>query len=176
MLKLQTHLKSDVSRSGFTWRVAVLASVLVIVLSVNIAAPFVSAHAPGLAITLTNAQVLESPEIDLAPISTLPAGSTVVLTGDVAPGFVYVTFDGGSGWVSADLLSVSGQPGIDTIVVTSRTFMLDAPFPDANELASLEPGDAIILTGASVGEFAAASHDGVGGWVNRADFGPTPVG
>lgn len=145
------------------------------IFAVIMSSSMASAHAPGFATALTDAQVLELPQFGLSPIATVPAGETVVLTGDVAPGFVYVTFDGGSGWVNADLLSVSGRPGIDTSVVTSRTLILDAPFPDGAELATLDPGDAIILTGAIVGDYAAATKDGVGGWVNRADIGPTPL-
>jgi hypothetical protein len=134
-----------------------------------------SAHAPGLAVAMTDAQVRDVPEIGTPPTTTLLAGTTVVLTGDVAPGFVYVTFDGGSGWVNANLLSVSGKPGIHTSLVTSRTLILDAPFPDAGKLGTLDPGDAVILTGAIVGDYAAASSDGIGGWVNRADLGPIPL-
>jgi hypothetical protein len=175
VVKIPNHLKTHSSHAGMNWRVAILAFILVVVFSVNAALSSATAHAPGLATALTDAQVLELPDLALAPIATLPAGSTVILTGEVAPGFVYVTFDGGSGWVNADLLSVSGRPGIDTTVATSRTLILDAPFPDANELAALEPGDAIVLTGASVGDYAAASRDGIGGWVNRADLGPMPL-
>jgi hypothetical protein len=42
-------------------------------------------------------------------------------------------------------------------------------------MATLDPGDAVMLTGADVGDYAAASRDGVGGWVNRSDIGPTPL-
>ena len=135
-----------------------------------------SAHAPGFAMTLTEVQVLDTPELGTTPTATLPAGTTVVLTGDVADGYLSVTFDGGSGWVNSDLLSVSGRPGIITSVVTSRTLILDGPFPDARELSALEPDEAVMLTGAVAGDYAAVSRDGVGGWVNRSDLGLTPLG
>lgn len=172
----KTHRPALLQRKSFQARIilaTVMAMALVLVLS--FAAPTVSGHAPGFAVALTDVQVQELPTTGLEAIATLPAGATVVLTGDVAPGFAYVTYDGGSGWVNADLLSVSGRPGIATSVVTSRTLILDAPFPDSNELASLDPGDAVMLTGAVVGNYAAASSDGAGGWVNRADIGPMPL-
>lgn len=175
MFKIAGRLPLRPSWTGAKPCGAGLAITVIWVLSLHIASPTASAHAPGHAIVLTIAQVLELPELGLSPIATLPAGTTVVLTGDMSPGFVYVTLDGGAGWVHADQLSLSGRPGIDTTVITFRTSILNAPFLDANELAALEPGDAIVLTGASVGDYAAASRDGVGGWVNRADFGPAPL-
>ena len=65
---------------------------------------------------------------------------------------------------------VSGRPGIDTAVTTTDTPLLVAPFPEAEIVQSVPEGEAVILTGATAGDYDAASHDGAGGWIDKFDI------
>jgi hypothetical protein len=64
-------------------------------------------------------------------------------------------------------LTLGQRPGIDTAVAVEDAPMLDAPMRDATTLAVVPEGDAVLLTGASVNGYDAASHEGVGGWINE---------
>jgi hypothetical protein len=51
------------------------------------------------------------------PLSTrfvLPKGAEVELTGEAAPGFLGVYYDGQTVWVPAQYFSLGDRPGIDT--------------------------------------------------------------
>ncbi len=130
----------------------------------------VHARAPGFAVTLSDTAIFVAPDATSGIVANLSSGSTVVLTGDSAPGFIEVTFEGSTGWAIAGLLSVSGRPGIDTAVATVDTPLLDAPIPEANVVRSVPAGESVILTGATVGDYDAASHDGAGGWIDRLNI------
>jgi hypothetical protein len=125
------------------------------------------AKAPPLVTTVLATEILATPEIGAAAIGSVPEGAELELTGAVEPGFLEVYYDGGAGWVPAQYLTLGQRPGIDTAIAVEDAPMLDAPMRDATTLAVVPEGDAVLLTGASVNGYDAASHEGVGGWINE---------
>jgi hypothetical protein len=128
------------------------------------------AKAPPLATMVLDAQALAAPGYDAVPVGVIPQGAEVELTGDAAPGFLGVYYDGQAVWVPAQYLSLGDRPGIDTDVTVADTPLLDAPMPDASVLQVILEGRAVIPTGASVDGYDAAAHDGTGGWINKRDL------
>ncbi len=129
-----------------------------------------SAKAPPLATTVLNAEALAEPGYDAAQVAVIPQGAEVELTGEAAPGFLGVYYDGQVVWVPAQYLSLGVRPGIDTAVTDADTPLLDAPMRDASVLEIIMAGEAVILTGANVDGYDAASHDGAGGWIDERDL------
>jgi hypothetical protein len=129
-----------------------------------------SAKAPPLATTVLSAEALAAPDYGAEPVTVVPQGAEVELTGEAAPGFLSVYYDGQVVWVPAQYLSLGVRPGIDTAVTVADTPLLDAPMRDAAVLEIIMEGEAVILTGASVDGFDAAEHDGSGGWINERDL------
>ena len=129
-----------------------------------------SAKAPPLATTVLSADALAAPDYDAARVAEIPRGAEVELTGDAAPGFLSVYYDGQVVWVPVQYLSLGVRPGIDTGVTVVDTPLLDAPMRDASILEIILEGEAVILTGASVDGYDAASHDGAGGWIDERDL------
>jgi hypothetical protein len=129
-----------------------------------------SAKAPPLATTVLSAEALEAPDYDAARVAMIPQGAEVELTGEAAPGFLRVYYDGQVVWVPAQYLSLGVRPGVDTGVTVADTPLLDAPMRDASVLEIILEGEAVILTGANVDGYDAASHDGTGGWLDERDL------
>jgi hypothetical protein len=129
-----------------------------------------SAKAPPLATAVLGAEALVAPDYGAAPVAAIPQGAEVELTGEAAPGFLGVYYDGQTAWVPAQYLSLGDRPGIDTGVTVADTPLLDAPVPDASVRETILEGQAVILTGASVGGYDAASYDGAGGWIDERDL------
>ena len=150
-----------------------LLGALALLLVVAVFAPITqsaSAKAAPLATTVLDAQALAAPDYDAAQVAVIPRGAEVELTGEAAPGFLGVYYDGQVVWVPAQYLSLGVRPGIDTGVTVAETPLLDAPMRDASELEIILEGEAVILTGASVDGYDAASHDGTGGWLDERDL------
>jgi len=146
-----------------------------LVLAVVLAASVPGAHdalakAPPLATTMFDVEALAAPAYDAAPVAVVPQGAEVELTGEAAPGFLGVYYDGGAVWVPAQYLSLGDRPGIDTGVTVADTPLLEAPMPDASVREIIFEGQAVILNGASVDGYDAAAHDGSGGWINKRDL------
>jgi hypothetical protein len=129
-----------------------------------------SAKAPPLATLVLGSEALVAPDHGAAPVAMIPQGAEVELTGEAAPGFLGVYYDGQTVWVPARHLSLGDRPGIDTGVTVADTPLLDAPMPDVSVLETILEGQAVILTGASVDGFDAASYDGAGGWIEERDL------
>ena len=129
-----------------------------------------AAKAPPLATTVLEAEALVAPGYDAAPVAVIPQGTEVELTGEAAPGFLGVYYDGQAVWVPAQNLSLGLRPGIDTGVTVTDTPLLDAPMREASELEIILKGQAVILTGARVDGYDAASHEGTGGWIDERDL------
>lgn len=160
---------------GRTWLIGMRIAGAVALTTISAAvgpgsAPAALAIAPGLATVRYDAPLLASPDNATTVIATLSAGSEVELSGATAPGYVEVTANGQTGWISADALSVSGRPGLGMAVAIDGTSIYAAPLPDAGVLGNVPPGGAVILTGAHVGVYVAASFDGVGGWLLESDL------
>lgn len=166
---IATYLAPAVSRQRAVWRWLALASALVALLLPGFSDQSL-ARADPLATTVVDANIYAIPDWNSPPIGTLPAGTEVQLSGSASPGFVAILFGDGEAWVAAQFLEIGDRPGIDTAVALTDTPLLDAPMRDANVVANVPEGGALILTGASVGGYDAASHEGAGGWVNERDI------
>ena len=129
-----------------------------------------SAKAPPLATAVLGTEALAAPDYEAAPVAVIPQGTEVELTGDVAPGFLGVYYDGEAVWVPAQYLSLGDRPDIDTGVTVADSPLLDAPMRDASVLEFILEGEAVILTGANVDGYDAASYDGAGGWIDERDL------
>ncbi|MGH2614482.1 MAG: SH3 domain-containing protein, partial [Thermomicrobiales bacterium] len=70
------------------------------------------AKAPPLATTVLETEALAAPDYTAAPIAVIPAGVEVELTGEAAPGFLGVYYDGQVAFVPAQYLSLGVRPGI----------------------------------------------------------------
>lgn len=156
-----------------TWRAVLLAMLLaVVVVGTAVLLPATTlADAPALATVAVETPLLATPNADAAELATLPAGTEVFLDGSAAPGFLAVCVDGRSGWIDARRLSVSNRVGIPLAAATLETPILAAPRQDAAVLGTVPPGGVVILTGANVGAYVAASYEGTGGWIAEADLG-----
>ena len=132
-----------------------------------------SAKAPPLATTVLNAEALLAPDYDAAPVAVIPQGTEVELTGGAAPGFpvslVCITtvrpfgFPRSTSHSAFDRVSTPALP-----LPTPHCSMLPCVTHPCSEIV-LE-GQAVILTGASVDGYDAASHEGTGGWINERDL------
>jgi hypothetical protein len=128
------------------------------------------AKAPPQATTVLEVEALADPDLGATRVAIIPQDTELELTGEAAPGFLRVYYDGQPVWVPAQYLSLGIRPGIDTAVAIQDTPLLDAPTREATVLETVLAGQAVILTGASVDGYDAASHDGTGGWLNERDI------
>ena len=144
------------------WRpLRALTIVLAVILGVLLAAPAALAHAPALATTTANVALYEAPSADAPVLAELPAGTEIELTGAAAGDFLETKFDGQLGWTRVDGLDGT----IDTAPVVVDASLRSAPNNDGAILGAVQAGSTVILTGASVDGFLAASFDGTGGWL-----------
>lgn len=127
--------------------------------------PESAAKAPPLATTVLAVNAYSAPTYDAAVVVVLPEDAEVELTGNAAPGFLGVIYDGEEVFVPARLLSLGTRPGIDTAVTTENTPLLEAPMQDGSIRLTIPDGETVILTGATVDGYDAASYDGTGGWI-----------
>lgn len=130
----------------------------------------IAAKAPPMATTVLEVEALAGPDYDAATIAVIPEGAEVELTGEAAPGFLAVYYDGDEVFVPAQYLTLGVRPGIDTAVTVDETPLLEAPMRDADIQLIVPDGQAVILTGATVDGFDAASYEGSGGWINGRDL------
>jgi hypothetical protein len=158
----QTSRRTPVHR----WRPFVAFAMALLLLVAASSGRDAFAKAPPFATTVFDVEAYAEPTLDSAVVAVIPGDSQVELTGDAAPGFLAVYDAGEVVWVPAQYLALSNRPGIDTAVATQDTPLLDAPLRDARVLSIVPEGDAVILTGARVDGYDAASHEGTGGWIN----------
>lgn len=130
----------------------------------------VAAKAPPLATTVLDTTMYATPDLSGDTVGSVPVGSEVELTGDAAPGFLAVYYGDGVAWVPSQYLTTGVRPGIDTAVAIGDTPLLEAPMRDAGVILTVPEGAAVILTGATVDGYDAASHEGAGGWINGRDI------
>jgi Bacterial SH3 domain len=132
--------------------------------------PGAAAKAPPHATTYVPVTLLTAPSYDAEVVGEVPAGTELELTGEAAPDFIEVVSGDGVAWAPAHDLSLGVSPGIDTAVTAAETPLLEAPLPDAGVVAVVPGGETVILTGAHVDGYDAASHDRVGGWIDAMDL------
>jgi hypothetical protein len=103
----------------------------------------------------------EAPSADAPVLAELWAGTEIELTGAAEGDFLEATFDGQRGWTRVD--SLDGM--IDTAPVVLDASLRAAPNQDGAILGAVQAGSTVILTGASVDGYLAASFAGTGGWL-----------
>ena len=140
---------------------------LVLLLGTMAIAPTALAWAPGLATATTDVALYAEPTVDASVLTVVPAGATVELTGDAAGDFVQVALEGQHGWADAAHLDARG---LDTATVVGDASLRAEPHPDAAVLGVAPAGSTILLTGAVVDGYVAASFGGTGGWVTAASL------
>jgi hypothetical protein len=148
---------------GVSWSrpLRALAIGLVLVLGMLLGTRVAFAHAPGLATTTADITLHEAPSADSPVLTQLPVGTEVELTGAAEGEFLEVTVAGQVGWTTVD-----GLDGIiDTAPVILDASLRAAPTADGEILGAVQAGSTVILTGASVDGFLAASFAGTGGWL-----------
>jgi hypothetical protein len=123
-----------------------------------------------MATTLFAPEAPATPGYDAAPIAVISQATAVELTGEAAPGYPSVNYDGHAVWVPALYLSPRVRPGIDTGVTVADTSLLEAPAPDASVPDIILEGQAVLVTEASVEGYDAAAHDGTGSSINKRDL------
>ena len=166
--QLRTHVMNTRSPVVSRIRRKSLLTLLVLVLvAVSPLSPGTAAKAPPMATTVLEVNALAAPEMDAAVVVVLPADAEVELTGNSAPGFLGVVYDGQEVFVPAQYLSLGMRPGIDTAMAVEDTPLLEAPLRDADVQLTVPEGQTVILTGATVDGYDAASYDGSGGWIDR---------
>src|SRR5262245_44915601 len=129
--------------------------------------PDAAAKAPPLVTTVLEASAFAAPGLDAPVVAVLPAGAEVELTGNAAPGFLGVLYDGDEVFVPAQYLSLGTRPGIDTAVTVEEAPLLDAPMEDANVILTIPEGETVLLTGATLDGYDAGAYEGTGGWINE---------
>jgi hypothetical protein len=146
-----------------------LAAAVATIFSVSFGA-HAEAKAPPHATTVFNAEAYGAPEISTDIVAVIPAGTELELSGDAAPGFLAVYYDGETLWVPSNYLTLGEQPWIETAVAVEDAPLRAAPLPDGPVLVVVPGGSTVVLTGAQVGGYDAAAHDGVGGWIEERDI------
>ena len=69
------------------------------------------AKAPPQVTIAQDAKALAVPDFDADPVAVVPQDAEIELTGEVAPGFLAVYYDGYAVWVPAQYLSLGNRPG-----------------------------------------------------------------
>lgn len=147
-----------------------LGAMTLIVLGFAVAPPEAAAKAPPHATAYVPVTLMTAPTNDADTVGEVPAGTVLELTGEAAPDFIEVVFGDGVAWAPAHDLSLGVSPGIDTAVTSAQTPLLEAPMPDAGVVALVPGGETVILTGAQVDGYDAASHEQAGGWIDAMDL------
>ena len=143
---------------------AALAAALAILLGAVIGGPVALAHAPALATAAVDVSLHAAPSEEAAVLAVVPAGSEMELTGAAEGAYLEVAADGRLGWAGADLL----DDGIVTATLAVAFDLRAAPSADGEIVAAVPAGGTVILTGAAVDGFLAASFAGSGGWLPAA--------
>lgn len=129
-----------------------------------------AAKAPPHATTIVMTGVFATPELTDTPIGTVDPGTELELTGNAAPGFLEVVYGGGEAWIPSTNLTTGVRPGVETAMAVVDAPLSDAPRRDSGIVSYVPEGESVILTGASVDGFYAASYNGTGGWISGRDI------
>lgn len=130
----------------------------------------VEAKAPPHATTIVTTGVFSTPEMTGDQIGTVGPGAELELTGNAAPGFLGVIYGEGEAWIPSTNLTTGVRPGIETAMAVVETPLTEAPRRDSGIVSYVPEGESVILTGAAVDGFYAASYNGAGGWISGRDI------
>lgn len=125
-------------------------------------APSAAAHAPALVTVVADAELRSEPSGDAAVLGTVGLGETVELTGAAAVGYLHVASGAEAGWVPENAVDAGL---LATGAVVSEAMLRAEPRGDAPGRRLVPSGSAVLLTGAAVDGFLAASFEGTGGWL-----------
>jgi uncharacterized protein YraI len=129
-------------------------------------APGLQAEAPALAIALAEVELRVGPGAHYPVLAVIPAGAETVLTGLAADGYVQTTYGPDTGWAPAAQLDAGHRlGGLRLARATVAVAMRSEPVPDGVVRQLVPAGGWLIVTGAVVGNYTAASYNGLGGWV-----------
>lgn len=127
---------------------------------------------PGTAITTTSLNLRAGPSLTERVLTVMPAGTTVSLTGNAQSGFYPVSYNGVSGWASADYLrqatDVDSDPnaGTGTAQTTAWVNFRSGPGTSYGIISVIPSGASIALTGESSNGFLGIIYSGLSGWVH----------
>lgn len=162
--------RSSRTRGGIS-RVVTLLAVIAIAFGGLVSAP---SPARAASVTATASVNLRSgPGTSYGVITVIPNGAAVETTGAVQAGFSPVTYNGRSGFVSADYLSSSGGGGgtVSGGGPTGTRYVIDGalnfrsgPSTADAVIGVLPNGAAVQLTGESANGFAGVTYNGRRGW------------
>ncbi|MGC4191532.1 MAG: SH3 domain-containing protein [Thermomicrobiales bacterium] len=119
-------------------------------------------------------------------LTVIPRGQTVTITGQETGGFVPMTWDAYSGWVSTAYLSTGAAPVTPTptapptrtATTTDDLNLRSGPGTSNGVVAVIPAGTAITVTGQASGGFVPVSWNGRTGWASQ-DYlrfaSPTPA-
>lgn len=128
------------------------------------------AKAPPHATTLVTTGVFSCPDLTGDQIGTIGPGEELELTGNAAPGFLEVIYGEGEAWIPSTNLTTGVRPGIETAMAVVGAPLTEAPRRDSGIVSYVPEGESVILTGATVDGYYAASYNGAGGWISGRDI------
>ena len=147
---------------SFAWRpLRTVAIAVALILAAVLGGTAALAHAPAMVTASRDVPLLSAPSDDASVLTVLPAGSEVELTGEADGDFLEISTEGQTGWAGVN----SFDRWLDTASVIADASLFAAPTADGEVLGAVPAGSTVILTGASVDGFLAASFDGSGGWL-----------
>jgi uncharacterized protein YraI len=141
-----------------------LVAALAVLVAIFSAVPAL-AHAPALVTATATTTLLAAPAADAPVLATVPTGTEVELTGHAAGDYLEILTGDNQGWIA--IQAVDGGR-LHTAIVPADAALLAGPGPSAAVVATVPANSTVILTGATVDGYLAASFNGAGGWIAGA--------
>jgi uncharacterized protein YraI len=166
----------NTSRNVLRW----LAPALAIVLCLSFSTPGSAlsqetGESAWTAITTSDLNIRSGPSASDPVITVMPYGTTVTVTGAGQSGFLPVSWDGISGWSSADYLTESAPADSGTASETGTAQAVSflnfrtGPGTGYGIISVIPDGATVTLTGQSSDGFVSVAYEGYDGWVS-ADY------
>ncbi|MFN8676481.1 MAG: hypothetical protein U0Z70_08915 [Thermomicrobiales bacterium] len=165
-----SHRRPNGNLNG-PWLLRCCATTIAIVLALSLGVcRDVAAKAPPHATTIVTTGVFATPDLTGDQIGTITQGTELQLTGEAAPGFLGVIYGEAEAWVPSTNLTTGVRPGVETAMAIVDAPLTDAPMRNSGIVSYVPEGESVILTGASVDGYYAASYNGTGGWISGRDI------
>jgi uncharacterized protein YraI len=144
------------------------------------------APSPSTSATTTDRLNLRTePTIVSDILIVIPAGAQVTLTGESVNGFRSITYNGFTGWVSAQYLDFGSTPApapppepAATAITTNTVNLRSGPRADFSVITTMPKGSEVALTGQESNGYQSVSYNGRNGWAAEQYLalpGTTPV-
>ncbi|MCC6792130.1 MAG: SH3 domain-containing protein, partial [Thermomicrobiales bacterium] len=137
--------------------------------------------ATGNARTTSSLNLRSGPSTSNRVLLVMPSGAGVSLTGGSSNGFLELTYQGTTGWASADYISTSGGGGSNpgsgnagTAYTTSALNLRAEPSTGVRVLLVIPSGAAVTLTGATQNGFSGVTYGGATGWAYTEYLSSSP--